>query len=117
MPSSLLHLRRARRRPHDAAAAAAAAAIAMLRLHQDRPPSAAAAPDQWKAVVPRNVIGGHRPHVPRRVGNQLMEVVLVVRGGGRGRTPRSDKSTRIRVSPTAEKRIRCQFSFVTSNVV
>ena len=103
----LLHLRRARRRPHDAAAAAA---VAMLRLHQDRPPpaAAAAAPDQGKAVVARNVLGGHRPHVPRRVGDQLMElvvllvVVVVVRGGGgRGRAPRSGQSARTRVGPTA----------------
>ena len=103
----LLHLRRARRRPHDAAAAA----VAMLRLHQDRPPpaAAAAAPDQGKAVVARNVLGGHRPHVPRRVGDQLMElvvllvVVVVVRGGGggRGRAPRSGQSARTRVGPTA----------------
>ena len=82
----------------------------MLRLHQDRPPPAAAAAapaDQGKAVVARDVLGGHDgPHVPRRVGDQLMVeevpvVPVVVRGGGRGRAPRSGQSARIRVGPTA----------------
>ena len=87
LPSSLLHLRCARGRPHDAAAAS----VAVLRLHQDRPPPAEAAAREGEAVVTlllaRDVLGGGHdgPHVPRSVGNQLMQLVLLVLMLVRGR--------------------------------